>query len=1683
MKPKTLFYSSLIAAAAMSTVPAWAVSYISSYDSENKKINWYSADNAAYKWVGSSSGAFATASNWVSGTGLNGTPTWSDTNTAPARVSSGDINYGYLLYFDGTSQTISVSGGTGTGNDGVDSSDGGGIWVTGTGNTVTASLGGWAGSIQVDAGNVLNTSWSQKLKDGHIVANGTVNITSGNLNFDGSGERTWFVGADGSITFGTATGISNGTITLLGEVDTLDSSTLTNRTASDTETLTKQLVTFSAGVISGRELLSVSKISDAVSGTELTAATSADSLTAGQYYADKSSSGVTVYYAVNTYTAETLTWAGTDSDTVWANKGDNWTNASNVKTSFLNGDSVIFGSGTTNIATISENLTVGTMTVSAATTLSGTGTVSVTSGLTLDADLTLDSGVTLSAGTLGSAGALYDATHVKGTGTFGFSAVASGNGSGINLSNFSGEVYLKGGLLELGDASFTSSLGSGALRVASGAHLVFNGTGTNVSNDITFEGNSTIHANSGKNGTLSGNVSSTGTLTKNGAGTLTIEGTANIGTLISSVSDGVTNISGEGTSISDLRISAGSVNITAGEATIKGDKSLVGNLTIGGNATVKVGQTDSLKYDVTSANTITVNEGGTLDLGSCRWTVGSNNKIVLNGGTITGTGDNTGAALDFYRSGTVTANTTSEISANVKIRKDTATHAVETFSIGTGVKLLISGNVIGAGDIIKAGNGTLELSGTNTFTGGVTVSAGTLALAGTNTYTGNLTVSAGTLEVAGKNTFTGNLTVSAGALEVASSGSLTLSGTSTLNGSVTVDSGATLDLSGGTVSLASAISNSGTVTVNSSTVFVLADTLKTSDTDSATTYTLITNTDSGSITDWNTLTISNFRQADGTAFSARSSVDVTTDGVATITSVVYNLFWNGGDSGTWNTTKSNTIWVNKNPETGDATASFDTGDNVTFGTSGATVTLGEAIYARTVSVTENTTLAATSANTLSAESISVSAGKTLTLSGGYTNFSWSSASLAEGSVLDLGSGGDTIGTSSSKLALSGTGTVKYSFTSTDAQWGGGTGSGIYISDDFAGTVDYTGCLNYGTNISIGSNATLKLSSRTGESDVMWGPSSTTIANKIIFATDYGLNIGSGTLTLSGEISGTGTITKTNSGTLILTNANFLNGTSVFAPKMIVSAGTLQFGSGSTIAIAKATESDGGIEVGSGATLYLSGGSSAHHSIAKDITLNDGASLKWNDASQASAASYQHQFTGTLTVNGSAVITGVSNWAKEVALLGNLSGSGTLNYYRGAGDSAFNSNGRLIIAGADNSGFTGTVLIGGQSTAYSQGLDLNADLANGTISLQGNTSQPAYMRVLKSATIKGLNGNANSSIGIGNVLAGGAVGNYTLTVGEGTFAGTIEDNGYARQYGATSAKVSGATLALVKNTTGTLTLSGNNTFTGGVTLSAGTLELGHNNALGDATSTLEVTGSSTLTLGSGLNVANTIASHGGGLTLTLNSAGDAELSGVLAAYYSGTTEVKKTGAGTLTLSGDNSAFMHGTISVEAGTLLAKSANALGTVTTATDNAVRLSGGTLKVGAGVTLAQTNITIALSDAYKTSAAITGEDGAALADGTKISIISIGGGADIAVATIAVSTVSSQYNYKIADTILGGSLKLSDFSLSSDLQDEGWKIAAYSSDSGVLTLTIPEPSTFGLLAGVGALALVAARRRRRAK
>ena len=147
-------------------------------------------------------------------------------------------------------------------------------------------------------------------------------------------------------------------------------------------------------------------------------------------------------------------------------------------------------------------------------------------------------------------------------------------------------------------------------------------------------------------------------------------------------------------------------------------------------------------------------------------------------------------------------------------------------------------------------------------------------------------------------------------------------------------------------------------------------------------------------------------------------------------------------------------------------------------------------------------------------------------------------------------------------------------------------------------------------------------------------------------------------------------------------------------------------------------------------------------------------------------------------------------------------------------------GMLTLFGAGNSFSNGVALSGGTlrlgaSESIPDGVGRgNVTMAgNSTLDLNGNND-----------TINGLSGSGT----VDNVAGGGTV---TLAVGNnnasGTFSGTIQN--------------SSGTVVLSKTGTGSLTLSGTNTFAGGITLNAGQLNLNSPGALGTGPLTIAASG--------------------------------------------------------------------------------------------------------------------------------------------------------------------------------------------------------------------------------------------------
>lgn len=179
-------------------------------------------------------------------------------------------------------------------------------------------------------------------------------------------------------------------------------------------------------------------------------------------------------------------------------------------------------------------------------------------------------------------------------------------------------------------------------------------------------------------------------------------------------------------------------------------------------------------------------------------------------------------------------------------------------------------------------------------------------------------------------------------------------------------------------------------------------------------------------------------------------------------------------------------------------------------------------------------------------------------------------------------------------------------------------------------------------------------------------------------------------------------------------------------------------------------------------------------------------------------------------------------------------------------------------------------------------------------------------------------------------------------------------------------ISGSSKTLTKNGAGILTLSGANTFSGGVSLSAGTLILGNNAALGAGTLTLS--GGTTLNVNAARTTTNNVQTWNGG-TYTFTGTNTLDLgTGAVTMSANSTWQVK---ASTLNIGGSISGTGFNLSKYDNGTLILSGANTYTGQTSVTTGVLRLNNATaLTGGIGKTGGNTNLRLNGGVAELTSA-----------------------------------------------------------------------------------------------------------------
>ncbi len=426
----------------------------------------------------------------------------------------------------------------------------------------------------------------------------------------------------------------------------------------------------------------------------------------------------------------------------------------------------------------------------------------------------------------------------------------------------------------------------------------------------------------------------------------------------------------------------------------------------------------------------------------------------------------------------------------------------------------------------------------------------------------------------------------------------------------------------------------------------------------------------------------------------------------------------------------------------------------------------------------------------------------------------------------------------------------------------------------------------------------------------------------------GANGGSGTF--SGVIGNTGTIslTKTGAGTQILTGTNTYTGTTT------ISAGTLQVGIGGA-----AGSLGTGPVVNNASLIYNRSDGVSLSATTGTGTLSVTAGTTVTLGGDINLSGSQTYTTGIAGQNGLRIVNNQTFTASAITITGQI---GELNGSNGNRTLTLNTS-------AANGPITLNLQNGSAGNLY--GVGINANAGTGALTISGaNVGTSAWNGALGNTFRGALNiasSFTTSTLALTATAASSVSGNLTLSANTHTFT---TDPGVTM---AISGILSGTSANITKAGTGTVTLTGANTYTGTTTLSAGTLNLG-------VAESVNVSGP----LGKQLaNAAGTIILNGGTLQYSASNSNDysgrfstaasqaydVDTNGQSVTWATALTSsggaLTKSGAGTLTLSGANT--YSGTTTVSAGALQVGS----GGVGTTGTGAVTVQTGSTILGTGV------------------------------------------------------------------------------------------------------------------------------------
>lgn len=669
----------------------------------------------------------------------------------------------------------------------------------------------------------------------------------------------------------------------------------------------------------------------------------------------------------------------------------------------------------------------------------------------------------------------------------------------------------------------------------------------------------------------------------------------------------------------------------------------------------------------------------------------------------------------------------------------------------------------------STGSGKLILSAANTYTGATTNNGGILAINGS--IAGDLVVNSGGL--------LGGIGTVSGAVAINSGGGLAPGasvGTNTV-GSLTLNTGSTnnFEFNANPANDQTIVTTSGGLVINGGTFNIYQEGGTTAYVVPGT-YNLIqysgaisgTGTSGGNLdSTWTTVSGSNPHIANPQTGYLYSFNNTGTWITLTIASSVNNGSWGVDSDGNWSVA-GNWSAVSGTMPPGSPS------DTATFGTGSAlrTVTLDANESAGTVNFNNaNSFVIADATKTLTLNNSGSSAAVNVT--GGTQNSIQTAVSLTDNATIGVSSGQSLsvtkpiANTSAARtLAITGAGTTILSAANA---------YGPASSGSTGTTLSGGGTLQVGNNNALGAGDV----NVTGSSTLQSGAAGLSVGNNIGIGSSVTATVDNNgnAFTLGGVISGSGSLAKIGGGTLTLgANNTYTGGTTISAGTVSISADGASAGNPGSLGAVPASVTANNIIL-NGGDLFSTATLALH--------VNRGIGIGAISGSTPGTALIDAG-SGTLTVNG------------VIASAGN-SGANNLTVNGGGG-----GGGTVVLGGANT--FSGTTIISAGTLQLANSLALQNSLLN--YNNQGGTLS---FGTLTAATFGALSGAQNLALLNGSSAA------VALTVG----------NGASTTY---SGALSGAGATMTKNGAGTLTLTGNNSYTGTTTANSGTLEITNNGVI-------------------------------------------------------------------------------------------------------------------------------------------------------------------------------------------------------------------------------------------------------------